>query len=59
MALGGKTAIMHFVGWDVMTVCPIPVGWTEASVAAPLLHSVRQNVFHALIAVQFDDLFYS
>ena len=46
------------VGWNVMTVCPVPVGWTKASIAAPLLHRVRQNVLHALVAVQLDDLFH-
>ena len=46
------------VGWNVMTVCPVPVGWTKASIAAPLLQRIHQNVLHALVAVQLDDLFH-
>lgn len=58
MTLGGKTAIMRFVRWNVMSVCPLPVGRAEASIAAPFLHRIRKDVLHALVAVKLDDLFY-
>lgn len=58
MTSGCKTVVMHFVGWNVMTVCPSSVVRTETSIAAPLLHRIRQNVLHALVAVKLDDLFY-
>ena len=58
MTSGCEAVIMHFVGWNVMTVCPVPVGWTKASIAAPLLHRIRKDVLHALVAVKLDDLFY-
>ena len=41
-----------------MTVRPLPIGRTEASIAAPFLHRIRQDVLHALVAVNLDDLFY-
>ena len=41
-----------------MTVCPLPVVRTEAPIAAPLLHRVRKDVLHTLVAVKLDDLFY-
>ena len=49
---------MYFVGWNEMTLRPSSVVRTETSIAAPLLHRIRQNVLHALVAVKLDDLFY-
>ncbi len=55
MTLGGKTAIMRFVRWNVMSVCPLPVGRAETYIITPLLHRIRKDVFHALAAVKLDD----
>ena len=41
-----------------MAFRPSSVVRAEASIAAPLLHRICQNVFYALVAVQLDDLFY-
>ena len=48
---------MYFVGWNEMTLRPSSVVRTEAPIAVPLLHRVRKDVLHALVAVQLDDLF--
>ena len=49
---------MHFILRNVMAFRPSSVVRTEASIDAPLLHGIRQNVFHALVAVKLDDLFH-
>ena len=49
---------MHFILRNVMAFRPSSVVRTEASIAAPLLHGIRQNMFYALIAVKLDDLFH-
>ncbi len=41
-----------------MAFRPSSVVRTETPVAAPLLHGIRQNVFHTLVAVKLDDLFH-
>ena len=58
MASGCEAVIMHFILRNVMAFRPSSVVRTETSIAAPLLHRIRQNVFHALVAVQLDDLFH-
>ena len=58
MASGCEAVIMYFVGWNEMTLRPSSIVRTEAPIASPLLHRIRQNVLHALVAVQLDDLFH-
>ena len=58
MASGCEAVIMHFILRNVMAFRPSSVVRTEASIAAPLLHRVRKDVFHTLVAVKLDDLFY-
>ena len=58
MASGCEAVIMHFILRNVMAFRPSSVVRTEASIAAPLLHRVRKDVFHTLVAVKLDDLFH-
>ena len=58
MASGCGAVIMHFILRNVMAFRPSSVVRTEASIASPLLHGIRQNVLHALVAVKLDDLFH-
>ncbi len=38
-----------------MAFRPSSIVRTESSIAAPLLHRVRKDVFHTLVAVKLDD----
>ena len=58
MASGCEAVIMHFILRNVMAFRPSLVVRTEAPIAAPLLHGIRKNVFHTLVAVKLDDLFH-
>ena len=58
MASGCEAVIMHFILRNVMVFRPSSVVRTEAPIASPLLHRVRKDVFHTLVAVKLDDLFY-